>query len=121
MSTSFDTWHPRLGHASSAVVSRVLRTTNLSVSSRPNKNSVCEFCQYGKSKQLSFAHSSRVTTSPLELIHLDFWMSPSVSLGGCRCYVVFIDDFSHFCWVYPLVQKSDVFLSFVKFKALVEN
>lgn len=121
VSASFDTWHARLGHASFAVVSRVLWTTHLPVSSRPNKNSVCEFCQYGKSKQLPFAHSSRVTTSPLELVHSDVWMSPSVSLGGCRYYVVFIDDFSRFCWVYSLVQKSDVFLSFVKFKALVEN
>jgi transposase InsO family protein len=42
-------------------------------------------------------------------------------LSGCRCYVIFIDDFSCFCWVYPLFQKSDVFISFVKFKSLVEN
>lgn len=40
VSASFDTWHAWLGHASSAVVSRVLRTTHLPVSSRPNKNSV---------------------------------------------------------------------------------
>jgi transposase InsO family protein len=103
------------------VVSCVLRTTHLPVSSRPNKNSVCEFCQYGKSKQLPFAHSSQVTTTPLELVHSDVWTSPFVSLGGCRYYVIYIDDFSRFCWVYPLAQKSNVFLSFVKFKALVEN
>jgi transposase InsO family protein len=121
VSASFDIWHARLGHASSAVVSRVLRTSQLPVSSHPNKNSVCEFCQYGKSKQLPFPSSSRITTSPLELVHSDVWMSPSLSLGGSRYYVIFIDDFSRFCWVYPLVQKSDVFISFVKFKALVEN
>jgi transposase InsO family protein len=42
-------------------------------------------------------------------------------LGGCCHYVIFTDDFTRFCWLYPLVNKSDVFLSFTKFKSLVEN
>jgi transposase InsO family protein len=121
VSASFDIWHARLGHASSPIVSRVLNSNHLPVSSSPNKKSICEFCQYGKSKKLPFAPSSRISLSPLELIHSDVWTSPTISIGGCRYYVVFIDDFSRFSWVYPLAQKSDVFLSFVKFKALVEN
>jgi hypothetical protein len=121
VSTSFDTWHARLGHASSPIVSRVLSSNNLQMLSSANKSALCEFCQYRKSKQLLFAQSSRITTSPLGLVHSDMWPSPSVSLGGCHYHVVFIDDFSHYCWLYPLCQNSDVFLSFVKFKSLVEN
>jgi transposase InsO family protein len=44
-----------------------------------------------------------------------------MSVGGCKFYVVFIDDHSHFAWMYPLKQKSDVLLCFMKFKVLVEN
>ena len=33
----------------------------------------------------------------------------------------FIDDFSRYCWVYFLKQKSEVFGLFKVFKALVEN
>jgi len=58
---------------------------------------------------------------PLQLIHTDVWSSPVMSLNGFRYYVIFIDDFSRFSWLYPLHHKSDVFISFVKFKALVET
>ena len=36
-------------------------------------------------------------------------------------YVVFVDDYSHYTWIYSLCNKSDVFQSFVKFKLLVKN
>ena len=36
-------------------------------------------------------------------------------------YVVFVDDYSHYIWIYPLCNKSDIFQSFVKFKLLVKN
>lgn len=55
VSTSFDTWHARLGHASSPIVSRVLSSNNLPMTSSANKSALCEFCQYRKSKQLLFA------------------------------------------------------------------
>lgn len=34
---------------------------------------------------------------------------------------MFIDDYSCFTWMYPLPQKSDIFMCFIKFKGLVEN
>jgi transposase InsO family protein len=44
-----------------------------------------------------------------------------VSLSGFRYYVIFIDDFSRYSWLYPLSKKSDVLVSFMKFKSLMEN
>lgn len=35
--------------------------------------------------------------------------------------IIFIDDFSRFCWLYPLKQKSEVASVFTLFKAFVEN
>jgi len=120
VSASFDLWHARLGRAAYPIVTRILRSSRLPISTSANKADVCAPGQYGKSKQLPNVPSSRVT-SPLELVHSDVWVSPTVSLGGCRYYVIFIDDFTQFCWLYPLVNKSDVFLSFTKFQSLVEN
>ncbi|KAG8499226.1 hypothetical protein CXB51_005742 [Gossypium anomalum] len=42
-------------------------------------------------------------------------------LNDIRYFVLFIDDFSRFCWVHFLKQKSKVFEEFSKFKALAEN
>ena len=43
------------------------------------------------------------------------------SLGGSHYYVTFIDDASRKNWVYCIKRKSDVFDTFKKWKALVEN
>jgi transposase InsO family protein len=47
--------------------------------------------------------------------------SPIPSTNGCRYYVLFVDDYSRFTWVYHILYKSEVFQCFVKFKLLVEN
>ena len=78
-------------------------------------------CQLGKSKQLLFLDSSRETTKPLELIHSDVWSTFTPSSSGCRYYVLFIDDYTRFCWLFPILQKSDVYSMFVNFKLLVEK
>jgi hypothetical protein len=114
-------WHHRLGHPSELVFCYLHSHQHLPVSGLINKSQVCESCQLGKSKQLPFSKSSRVSTSPLELIHSDVWTSHVPSLSGCRFYVIFVDDFSRFTWLYPIINKSEVFNYFVKFKLLVEK
>ena len=43
------------------------------------------------------------------------------SLSGCLYYVIFIDDFTSFCWLYPISNKSNVYATFFKFKILVKK
>jgi hypothetical protein len=43
------------------------------------------------------------------------------SISGYKCYVIFVDDWSRFTWIYPLPYKSKVFENFVKFKLLFGN
>jgi len=43
------------------------------------------------------------------------------SLGGSHYYATFIDDAAKKTWVYYIRQKFDVFDTFKKWKALVEN
>jgi hypothetical protein len=58
----------------------------------------------------------------LELVHTDVCGLAHVSsLGGSHYYVTFIDDATRKSWVYYIREKSDVFDTFNKWKALVEN
>jgi hypothetical protein len=114
-------WHSRLGHPSNLIIKKLLQNSLLSISGPTQSSHICESCQVAKCRKLPFPTSTRVSTTPLELIHSDVWSSPIMSVGGCRYYVVFIDDYSRFTWMFPLQNKSDVFLCFIKFKNLVEN
>ena len=56
------------------------------------------------------------------MVYTNVWgPSPVPSLGESKFYVTFIDDFSRKVWVYFLEHKSDVFATFKKWKAKVEN
>jgi len=115
------TWHCRVGHPSLETLRRVISNFSLPVSDSINKTSVWVRCQLGKSKQLPFSDSSRESTATLEIIHSDVWSTSTPSLRGCRYYIIFIDDFSCFYWMFPISNKSDVYSTFVKFKLLVEK
>ena len=72
---------------------------------------------------MSFLKTSRtLKAKKLELVHNDLWgPSPVASLGGSRYYITFIDDSSRKIWVYFLKNKSNVFETFKKWKAMVET
>jgi hypothetical protein len=58
----------------------------------------------------------------LDLVNIDVWGSTEVSyLGISRNYVTFIDDATKKTWGYCIRKKLDVFETFKKWKALVEN
>ena len=55
-------------------------------------------------------------------MHIDVWGPYQVQYIGVFCYfVTFIDDATRKTWVCYIRQKSDVFSTFKKRKALVEN
>lgn len=117
---SEDVWHRRLGHPNSQVLLQL--STNKAISISKSTKAVCEACSLGKSSRLPFSASSFLESRPLERIHCDLWgPAPTLSGQGFRYYVIFIDNWSHLCWVYPLKLKSDFFATFTKFQNLVEN
>ena len=83
----------------------------------------CESCVYGKQKRVSFVKSGHEKKNEkLELVHTYVWGPAHVSsLGGSYYYVLLIDDATRKVWVYFLRQKYDVFVTFKKWKCLVEN
>ncbi|KAI4345931.1 hypothetical protein L6164_013016 [Bauhinia variegata] len=52
---------------------------------------------------------------------LGFKTSPVISFDGYRYYVIFVDHYTKYVWLYPLRKKSETATVFICFKALVEN
>ncbi|PKU75385.1 Retrovirus-related Pol polyprotein from transposon TNT 1-94 [Dendrobium catenatum] len=117
---SSSAWHSRLGHPHPAVLSRIASSfPSLKISITSN---VCHSCQTAKSHRLPFLSSNSQCTSPFQVVVSDVWgPSPIFSLNGYRYYVLFVDEFSHFSWLYPMVTKAEVFSKFLLFKAMVEK
>ena len=43
------------------------------------------------------------------------------TIGGCRYYITFINDYSRYIWIFPMTKKSEVFSHFQKLKIQVEK
>ncbi|KAM2697976.1 hypothetical protein EV1_037031 [Malus domestica] len=114
-------WHRRLGHPSHQTLQQVLRMSSINVSSKLFEF-VCHSCLCNKSHRLPFGTSSLTSHGPLDLLYSDVWGPASYSsIDGFSYYVIFVDHFTKYIWLYPFKKKSDVFSTFVTFKALVEN
>jgi hypothetical protein len=54
-------------------------------------------------------------------MHLDLWTSLVVSVSGSMYYLIILDDFTHYLWIFPLKLKSDTFTTLSNFFAYVSN
>ncbi|KAJ9535086.1 hypothetical protein OSB04_un001838 [Centaurea solstitialis] len=120
LSVSPSTWHQRLGHPGQQVFKHLISKNFISCNKK-DFPLFCHACQLGKHVRLSFALSQSNAISPFHVIHSDVWTSPVQSHSGIKFYVIFLDQFSHFVWVYPLRQKSEVFSKFLHFRAYVQT
>ena len=120
-STDTSLWHYRLGHMNEKRMKMLLSKRKL-----PELKSVdfdmCESCILGKQKKVFLKTGRAPKAEQLKLVHTYLW-GPSLvaSLGGSRYYITFIDDSSKKVWVYFLKNKSDLFETFKKWKAVVET
>jgi hypothetical protein len=113
------TWHHRLGHPGPNALSSLSRSSFIHCTS--NKHEFCHACQLGKHTRLPFHSSSHRAEHPFDLIHLDLWTSPVVSVSGSKYYLVILDDFTHYLWTFPLKLKSDTFTTLSNFFAYVST
>ncbi|GJU32872.1 ribonuclease H-like domain-containing protein [Tanacetum coccineum] len=105
LSVSPTTWHQGLGHPGAEVLRSLIS---------------CNFISCNKDK-LPFVSSNTHVSSCFDIIHFDIWTSPIVSVGGFKYYVLFLDHFSPYLWIYTLRNKSEVFQKFIHFQSYVKN
>jgi hypothetical protein len=113
------TWHRRLDHPDPDALSSLSRSSFIHCTS--NKHEFCHACQLGKHTRLPFHSSSYRAEHPFDLIHLDLWTSPVVSVSGSKYYLVILDDFTHYLWTFSLKLKSDTFTTLSNFFAYVST
>ena len=100
-------WHARLSHASSSWVQQLASRGLLGSASTENFD--CVSCQLGKQPALPFNSSESISTDIFNLIHSDVWgPSPVSSIGGFRYFVVFVDDYSRYSWIFNMKYRSEL-------------
>jgi hypothetical protein len=113
------TWHRLLGHPGANALSSLSRSSFIQCTS--NKHDFCHTCQLGKHTRLPFCSSSHRAEHTFDLMHLDLWASPVVSVSGSNYYLVIHDYFIHYLWTFPLKLKSGTFTTLSNFFAYVSN
>jgi hypothetical protein len=120
-----DTWHRRYGHLGTTYLQQLSKNKLVTGFNYefPQHSNVCEACVQGKNHKSAFPSTQRTKAShALELVHSDVCGKlRNKSLGGAEYFLVFIDDKTHFTWIYVLKKKSEVFQKFKEWKALVEK
>ncbi|KAL4569546.1 hypothetical protein LXL04_025186 [Taraxacum kok-saghyz] len=112
------TLHHKLGHPSRQVFKAIV--SKLGLSQKLESDVHCSSCSINKSHKLPFDPNSFVSTKPLQLIYSDVWGPVQQSIDKYTYYVIFVDHFTKYTWLYPMSHKNDVAKLFPQFKLLVE-
>ena len=79
-------------------------------------------CQFGKQTILPFNNSVSHALSSFDLIHSDVWgPSPISTPGGSRYFVIFVDDFSRYTWIYLFKNRSELYQIYRDFTKMIET
>lgn len=118
------TWHSRLGHVNFPVLKKMSeKNMATGVPKIEHPNQVCEGCVIAKQTRTSFPNQAVFRAQkPLQLVHADLCgpITPT-SIGGSKYFLLLIDDFSRWMWVYTLSEKLEAFSVFKRFKLMVEK
>ncbi|KAJ9542170.1 LOW QUALITY PROTEIN: hypothetical protein OSB04_028676 [Centaurea solstitialis] len=118
--SSFDIWHARLGHLSSAKI-KLLANSGLLGNTTSNEVSSLS-CKLGKYHALPFELNDYTSDYVFDLIHSDVWgPAPHPSMGGCRYFVIFIDDHTRFTWIYLMKHRSELPQIYITFARMIQT
>ena len=102
--TSSKLWHCRLGHISRGKIERLVKSEILPPLEFSNFEQCIE-CIKGKFvKQIK--KGSKRSAGTLEIIHTDICDPfPVKSVDGYDSFITFTDDYSPYCYIYPIRER----------------
>ena len=111
--------HRRLGHPSF----HLLKQTHPTMFKGVNiERLICESCQFAKHRRSSFPNTNHRYSSAFECVHSDVWGPCSISgLPHHKWFILFVDNFSRYTWVYLLKTKSEIPKIIVLFCEMIHN
>ena len=115
--SSADLWHKRLGHISKERILRLIKSEVLPQLDFTDWNNTCVDCIKGKQTKHVSKQDAIRSSGLLDLIHAAICGPFDVpSWGGERYFITFIDDYSRYCYLYLLherTQSVDVLETFI--------
>ena len=82
----------------------------------------CTSYHFGKQTKFPFNNSDYFSSTPFYLIHSDIWGLALVPIeGGSRYFVIFVDDFCRYIWIYPLHHRSELVSIYQTFHRMIET
>ena len=74
----------------------------------------CQCCQLAKLHALPFNNNDSISQAP------DIWGPvPTTTMGGSRYFVIFVDDFSRYTWIYLLKNRSELQQVYYNFATMI--
>lgn len=117
----FELWHRRLGHANPRAIRTVLDICNITNGNKAEFE-FCNACCLGKAHKLHAPPSESTYGAPFELVFTDLWgPAPYTSSNGYNYYIIFVDAYTRYTWLYFLKHKSDAFKAFTQFHTLIQT
>ena len=97
--------HKKLGHPSFVLLQNIYPSL---FKKFPIDTFMCDACQLVKMKCTTYPLIGKRYNSPFKLIHCDIWgPSPQTDIEGHRWFLICVDDYICFCWLYLLKDKSE--------------
>ena len=116
----YDVWHGRLGHVNFSHTKKIVELSLIPKLSLENLGK-CEVCVESRTTKKS-CKSIEKESELLSLIHSDLGdLKNTMTRGGKRFYITFIDDYSIYTREYLLRNKDEAMDAFIKYKNEVEN
>ena len=77
---------------------------------------------FGKQTKLPYNNSDSFSSIPFNLIHSDIWGLALVPTeGGSRYFVIFVDDFSWYTWIYLLYHMFELMSIYQTIHKMIET
>lgn len=122
--TTLDLWHQRLAHLNKPALKLLLDRDQYSIpANASDPGSFCVTCVRAKHQRKIIRQPVLRTTQPFQLVHSDLGgpITP-VSYANSRYFILYIDDYSRYTWVFFLKTKgaTEITGRFQEFKARME-